>query len=266
MRLYTFFAILTACYSTAMAQNVSDTTAAVPEIEGITVPSKTLSDEPPFKRVFINGRPVVTKSEKKTGKAPITTLPAELRTPGAQEALKTRKDIQAYAHTPVEKMGSGKLVYTEMTDLSCLQCMQLLVDADGAMASYTEHLHRVHISLPIDAYSGTNLAAYYGKVAQQFGKFWEYRAIIINIENPNADSYTQALLDIGLEPRDIRKAILKNSRRYYRELDADVVLARRLGQEKPPAQFINGTPIGGAWLPFDTLGVFLDYELQRQVN
>jgi hypothetical protein len=215
--------------------------------------------------IFIAGKDVMASARK---------LPPPIKLDGAeQETLKDDKsryyinkriEIVPYKHNPMMGEEDAPLTIIEFSDLACLQCMGQLAQVDAILEQYANDIRRVHIYAPTDTSSPTQLAPFYGKVAQHFGKFWDYRKKIQSLTNVQGDAY----FDLATEQLDnkllVRRAAMNEAPKFYRELDADSHLFRKLDLKVSPLWVINGVRVGQeAGLPMEKLQVFLQYEKAR---
>ncbi len=202
---------------------------------------------------------------KRNYKAPPKTvdeLPKALRSERVKSALSTRKDITVYKHNPTLGPTNAPISIIEMTDLNCLQCMSFLKDADKVleMKKYKDKIKRTYIHLPVDLYNSTNPAAFYGKIAQEQGVFWQYRKELFSIDEIKDNTFIDKLVKVGGDPTKIRNLVRKNARKFYKELDADAMLAKNTGETRPPVIFVNGIKVGFN-IKVEELSALLDYEL-----
>ena len=106
-----------------------------------------------------------------------------------------------------------------------------------------------------------NLAAFYGKIAQRGGTFWKYREALITLEDPTPEKYFNTLLATGIDRALARRLLNTESRRMYRELDADANLARKLHIGEPPSFVVNTIMLGQQGVPLDNVAAVLTYQL-----
>ena len=220
---------------------------------------KTLSAEPGTPSITIGMLKVETRKDLKA-EAELAFTPPELRAPETTELLKRRFRFTPYAHDVTRGPANAPMTIVEFSDLSCVQCMADLKKAEGIYAQYQGRVRYVQVYLPVEAQRQTNLAAFYGKVAQRGGKYWEFRQALFDVKEPSPEAYFDALVKVGVSATDARRWITTDSRRFYRELDADAQLSRALGLDKPPHFFVNGIHVGDGGIARDLLPNVLSYE------
>jgi protein-disulfide isomerase len=220
---------------------------------------KVLSAEQAMPSISLGILKVETRKDLKTD-AEAAFTPASLRKAETEELLKRRFHFTPYAHDAWRGNGNAPITLVEFSDLSCVACMDDLQKADELYDSNKDNLRYIQVYLPVDSSHQTNLAAFYGKVAQRGGKFWEFRKALFNVKESSPEAYFDALVSAGVSATDARRWLATEARRFYRELDADAQLARALGLDKPPHFFIDGIHVGDGGIPRAQLADVLTYE------
>ncbi|PIZ31833.1 MAG: hypothetical protein COY40_00860 [Alphaproteobacteria bacterium CG_4_10_14_0_8_um_filter_53_9] len=225
---------------------------------------KVLTADPTLPTVTIGGRTVLTAEELKA-KEQAEDLGKAANNNPLKFKLQQQWQVKAYAHNPTRGKPDALVKVYEFSDLSCIQCMKYLTQADAAMKE-GKSIYQTQIHAPVSQYQDTNLAAFYGKVAQRSGKFWEYREALQTLEAPKPEDYFDILLKIGSNRAEVRKILNTESRRLYRELDADADLAMRVRVGEPPAFIINGSKVGDGGIPREEFEVVLAYQEKQAIR
>ncbi|MBI1308255.1 MAG: hypothetical protein GC129_00155 [Proteobacteria bacterium] len=223
-------------------------------------PVKPLPPELP--KVTIGGVPVITH-EMQIAEAVSESTPQAFKQRGMDEFLAHRANIIPYAHDPSRGELDAPVQVVLFEDLSCGQCLPQMAAIDAKLADYTSQTHVVQVLAASARYQDTNLTAFYGKVAQRVGKFWDYRAKVIAGNLTDPDALFDLLVDTGVPARTVRSMMQSEARRFYRELDADSLLARTFAVGKPPVVYVNGIRVGEGGLPLDKLSDVLSYVTGR---
>lgn len=224
------------------------------------VAQEEASDTTPKKPVImIFGKEVMTTQERQVLAAK-EAFPDTWEDPARKRLLKNRVQLPYYEHSPSIGPDDAPLLIVEMTDLSCVQCMDVVRRIEDVRAKYDGKVKLVHVHLPVDLYNATNPAAFYGRIASKAGTFWEYRAKVIDLKESPDNIYTEKLVETGLDRDTIRRLIRDETRRAYRELDADTMLGKKEGLERPPVYFINGVKVD-ADTEEQAIWDLVDYEL-----
>lgn len=219
---------------------------------------KDLTAAPELPTVTIGGKTVVTyaKSIENDLKA---AMPEAFAKSSDKDFLERRFNITPYAHSPARGDPKAPIVVYQFTDLSCGQCMPELAKIDAALQDISGSIYIRHIHAPMERFQDTNMPAFYGKIADRGGLFWEYRANLIH-ENPStSDAMFDLLVKTGVPIAEARSMMLTEARRFYRQLDADALLARTFGVGRPPTVFVNGIRVGDGGIPLDKLPEVLSY-------
>lgn len=210
----------------------------------------------------IGGKAVISKAELTANELNDTT-PEALRESHMLPQLDRRFSIMPYAHSPRRGPNDAKIRAVVFTDFSCGQCMPELAKIDAALAAISDTVQVIHIHAPMTRFQDTNMPAFYGKVAGRGGVFWKYRDLLVAKPTVDANVLFDNLLESGMNVTQARSLMLTDARRFYRELDADSLLARSFNISNPPVVFLNGIRVGFGGIPLEKLKDVLDYLHQR---
>lgn len=211
------------------------------------------------KKVTIMGQEVLGHKDR-LQKSLADKLPEELDNDVFLRLMTNRVEVPFLSHSPTQ--GSEKSIVTvvEMVDLNCNDCIKTLRMLDEARKKFAGKVRLVHVHLPFDLFTTTNPAAFYGKLAQKAGVFWQYREKIIQLESPSENVYLNILLDLGVSRQQMRNIIRSEARKFYQELDADTALGQKMGETHSPVIFINGIRLSEEEL-FDQIEALIQYEI-----
>lgn len=223
---------------------------------------KTIGAIPELPTVTIGGKSVISKAELTANELNDTT-PASLRDSMMLQQLDRRFSITPYAHSPKRGPNNANITAIVFTDFSCGQCMPELIKIDAALAAISDTVQTLHIHAPMTRFQDTNMPAFYGKVAARGGIFWKYRDLLLAKPTVDANVLFDNLVQSGMDVAEARSLMLTDARRFYRELDADSLLARSFSITNPPVVFVNGIRVGYGGIPLEKLKDVLDYLHQR---
>lgn len=247
----------------AKAENGHGEPAAHGKTEGQkSFSGKVIGAPPPLPTVTIGGKAVISLAESIAGDVKAVT-PKTLGATFEKAALERRFSITPYAHSPWRGDQKAPVQIIQFVDLSCGQCMPELAKIDAALQDISGSIYVRHIHAPMERFQDTNMPAFYGKIADRAGFFWEYRANLIQHTPANADAMFEELVKSGVPVADARGMMLTEARRFYRELDADTLLARTFGVGRPPVVFVNGIRVGDNGIPLEKLPDVLHYVTGR---
>lgn len=250
---------------------------------------KEIGAPPPLPSVTIGGKVVETKASA-MAKLQLATTPIPLQNPNYKLLLDRRIALTSYAHNPQQGQEQAadvlkfklipKIQVIELTDLACTACLSELAKLEPVLQDFSSSIVRTHIQVAKGVQQDTNLPAFYGKVAARSGTFWAYRQALLMLAGTQPtpqgssdstatiapDVALEALLATGLKERAVRQIMLSDARRFYRELDADQLLARHFALSTPPELLVNGIHLGGSTgLPLTLLRDVLTY-VQNRLN
>ncbi len=223
---------------------------------------KELTATPALPTVTIGGKTVMTYAQSIEEDLKIAT-PDAFKHSSDKDFLERRFNITPYAHSPARGDPKAPVTVYQFVDLSCGQCMPELAKIDAALQDVSGSIYIRHIHAPMERFQDTNMPAFYGKIADRAGLFWEYRANLIQQNPSTADAMFGLLVKTGVPVADARSMMLTEARRFYRQLDADALLARTFGVGRPPVVFVNGIRVGDAGIPLDKLPEVLSYVTTR---
>ncbi len=229
---------------------------------------KTIGAIPELPTVTIGGKSVISKAEQTANELNDTT-PEGIREPMMLQHLDRRFSVTPYAHSPKRGANGAQITAIVFTDFSCGQCMPELTKIDAALAGVSNTVQTIHIHAPMVRFQDTNMPAFYGKVAARGGVFWKYRDMLLAKPTVEANVLFDNLIASGMDVAQARSLMLTDARRFYRELDADSLLARSFGITNPPVVFVNGIRVGFGGIPLEKLKDVLDYlhkRIERGMN
>lgn len=219
---------------------------------------KVIGAIPELPVVTIGGKSVISRAEKTANELNDTT-PAGLRDSMMLQQLDRRFSINTYAHSPKRGPNDAKISAIVFTDFSCGLCMPELAKIDAALVGVSDTVQTIHVHAPMMRFQDTNMPAFYGKVAARGGVFWKYRDLLIAKPTTDANVLFDNLISSGMNVAQARSLMMTDARRFYRELDADSLLARSFSIANPPVVFLNGIRVGYGGIPLEKLKDVLEY-------
>ncbi|NBX86112.1 MAG: hypothetical protein EBQ80_02575 [Proteobacteria bacterium] len=218
-------------------------------------------------KITIGGKEVLTRTEQ-LAKDRAETTPEQLQGPEWQMLLDQRFNIIPYAHSPSKGENGAPIQVVIFEDVGCSKCHETLGRIDAALHDFVSQTQVLSIYAASNA-SGVagsegNQAAFYGKVAGRMQKYWDFRATMIESKPTTSEGLFDALIKSGLRERDVRSLMMTDARRFYRELDADTLLARTFAAGGDmPVVFVNGIRVGSGGIPLEKLSDVLAYVSAR---
>ena len=115
---------------------------------------------------------------------------------------------------------------------------------------------------PLEFHAKAPLAHLASAAANEQGKFWPYHdRLFASPGKLSRVDLKQHAVELGLEDTAFNACV--DSRKYQKQVDADMVAGEALGVSGTPAFFINGRPVYGA-MPFEAFRQVIDEELARR--
>jgi protein-disulfide isomerase len=211
-----------------------------------TSPTQTIDRDAILRRVTGLSLPEPPHADRVAGAgSSLQQMPTSLTSEAARNALINRAQVPFFTHNPVEGPDDAPVTVVELSDLSCVSCRATLKQVDAILTDFPEKVRRIHIYNPRNHYDPTPIGVFYSKVAQAEGMFWSYRKAVLDLTDTSEQAYRNAVLGLGIGTRNIDAAIRTDSRRFYRELDADLLSIKERDLDTTPVFFVNGVRIGG---------------------
>ena len=173
----------------------------------------------------------------------IKQLPAALQSPTVRKALTLPGLPDLPTSLPITGPVNAPILVLELTDLGCLDCRALSRQLDSLIAKYPHLVRRAF--LPLTGQSeghsaGFNTAAFLGKMAQNQGKFWEFRHAALNLNQVGVKQLTQAIISTGISQAKLRQGYFLAANSILPVLAAEQQYATRIHGTRAPTIFING--------------------------
>lgn len=151
-----------------------------------------------------------------------------------------KKNIRIYKFNPI-KNPKGFITIVEFNDLNCDEC--ILKSKEFYSAINVEDLKNIkfiykHINN--DKTKLVNQKTIYGMVANNFGKFWEYKNEILDGKNHSNEDIINSMMSLGIKKDQLYNTLMFESDRFYKNLDADNQFAQSIKSHTSPMFFIDG--------------------------
>jgi protein-disulfide isomerase len=208
--------------------------------------------------------------------APIRSLLAQERTAAARRAYVDRlKASTAVAITldpprvavsdggrPSKGPANAPVQIIEFSDFECPFCFRVNPTVAQLLSSYGDRLRLVYRHLPLPNHPNARPAAEASGCANEQGRFWEYHdRLFANQSKLTPPDLKQHAADLGLDTAKFNACV--DSRKFQKDVDADLDAAQLLGVSGTPHFFINGRALSGAQ-PLENFKAIIDEELARR--
>jgi protein-disulfide isomerase len=208
--------------------------------------------------------------------APIRSLLMEQRTTAARRAYVDRlKASTPVAVTldpprvavsdggrPSKGPGNAQVQIIEFSDFECPFCFRVNPTVAQVLTTYGDRVRLVYRHLPLPNHPNARPAAEASACANEQGRFWDYHdRLFANQSKLTGPELKQHAADLGLDAAKFNACV--DSRKFQKDVDADLDTAQLLGVSGTPHFFINGRPLSGAQ-PFENFKAIIDEELSRK--
>ena len=208
--------------------------------------------------------------------APIRSLLAQERTAAARrtyvDRLKTSTPIVitldpprvavSDAGRPSKGPANAPVQIIEFSDFECPFCFRVNPTVAQVLSTYGDRVRLVYRHLPLPNHPNARPAAEASGCANEQGRFWEYHdRLFANQSKLSAPDLKQHAADLGLDAAKFNECV--ESRKFQKDVDADLDAAQLLGVSGTPHFFINGRPLSGAQ-PLESFKEIIDEELARK--
>jgi protein-disulfide isomerase len=209
-------------------------------------------------------------------RAPIRSLLIQERTSTARDAYVDRLkqatpvsitlDPPRLAVSDAGRPGRGPenapVQIIEFSDFECPFCFRVTPTVASLLEAYGDRVRLVYRHYPLPNHPNARPAAEAAACAHEQGKFWEYHdRLFANQQQLGAADLKKHAVELGLDAGKFNACV--DSRKYQKDVDADMDAAQALGVSGTPHFFINGRPLSGAQ-PIENFRAIIDDELARK--
>ena len=226
--------------------------------------------------IHIGGRNVMQYLHESRVQDVKVELPEALRDLTFRKFFMRRKGFEVPPYAPHRGPNTSEVAIVEFSDPGCVTCQDDMKEFEKILEKskilqgreevpITRIIKQCHIYAASEAAGPLGLAAFYARVAERLGKFWEYREQIIHAKNMGEQDYFTLLVETGVPMSKIRTVAIHDSRQIYRELDADALKVEEKGFPNAPFWLVNGILVSKNYgVPLHLLDQVIAYEIQRQ--
>ena len=167
----------------------------------------------------------------------------------------------ADAGRPARGPAGAPVEIVEFSDFECPFCLRAFPTVAQVVKTYGDRVRLVYRHYPLQNHPHARPAAEASACANEQGKFWEYHDRLFGDPGHlTTPELKQHAAELGLDESKFDTCV--ETRKYQKDVDADIVAADAVGVTGTPAFFVNGRPISGA-MPFETFKQVIDEELGR---
>lgn len=150
------------------------------------------------------------------------------------------KKIKVYEFNPV-KNPKGIVTFIEFNDLSCKECLNKSNEIYNAIGEeMLQDMKIVYKHIQEKPNALVNKHAFYGALANKYGKFWEMKEHFRKKDYTEDDQVIDDLLKMGLKQNALFDVIMNSGDTFYKHLDVDAQYGMSLKSHASPMFFIDG--------------------------
>ena len=188
------------------------------------------------------------------------------------DTLKAKTPVKILLEPPREKVASAgrpsrgsataPVEIIEFSDFECPFCLKSYPVLKQVLTTYGDRVRLVYRHYPLPNHPDARPAAEAAACAAEQGKFWEYHDRLFENQARLSDTdLKQHAAALGLEAGKFTLCL--NTRKYQKDIDADIAAGKEVGVSGTPGFFINGRPLEGSQ-PFEAFKTIIDDELSRR--
>jgi protein-disulfide isomerase len=186
--------------------------------------------------------------------------------------LRAGKEVVSYLEPPrfaLDNEGApalgpdaAKVTLVEFSDFECPYCRSFLPTLRRLRDDYAERLRIVYRQFPLNSlHPNAAKAAEASLCAHDQGRFWEMHDLLFEERELEAGALFDRADRLGLDRADFDECM--DSGRHAARIQEDLREGSLAGVTGTPALFVNGIPVPGGAVPYETVAQAIDRELRR---
>jgi protein-disulfide isomerase len=158
---------------------------------------------------------------------------------------------------------NAPITLVEFSDFQCPFCGRFYPTLHRLAETYGDKLRIVYRQYPIASLHANAIkAAEASLCAHDQGKFWEAHDLMFQEQNRLTVRELKVMASrLGLKQDEFDRCL--DTGKYTEKVQTDIAAASRVGVTGTPALFVNGIPVEGGAVPYETVARAIDAELAR---
>lgn len=165
------------------------------------------------------------------------------------------------AGRPTRGPSSAPIEIIEFSDFQCPFCQSAFPTVTQVLKTYGDKVRLTYRHYPLPNHPDARPAAEASACAAEQNKFWEFHDRLFTQGKLTGADLKQHAAAIGLDTAQFNSCV--DSRKFQKDVEADLAAGNGVGVNGTPAFFINGRVVSGAQ-PFDVFKRVIDEELARK--
>ncbi len=164
---------------------------------------------------------------------------------------------------PAKGPANAPVTLVEFSDFQCPFCARFYPTLHRLAETYGDKLRIVYRQYPIASLHANAIkAAEASLCANDQGKFWEAHDLMFQEQNRLTVRELKVMANrLGMNQQEFDRCL--DTGKYTEKVQNDIAAAGRVGANGTPALFVNGIPIEGGAVPYETVARAIDAELAR---
>jgi protein-disulfide isomerase len=162
---------------------------------------------------------------------------------------------------PVRGAKDALVTIVQYSDFQCPFCSRVEPTMDKLLEDYKGKIRIAWHDFPLSFHPNAMPAAIVARVANESGKFWEMHKKLFEhqttLDRANLETYAG---EVGLNVAKVKAAL--DSKKYEKEINADIAAGSKIGVQGTPASFVNGIFVSGA-RPYEMFKAEVDKQLAK---
>ncbi|HEX5420514.1 MAG TPA: thioredoxin domain-containing protein [Gammaproteobacteria bacterium] len=185
---------------------------------------------------------------------------------GVKVLLKPLRVDVASADEPYEGPKNAPVALVEFGDFQCPYCAGLESTLAEVRKHYGDKVKLVFRQYPLESiHPQAFKAAEASMCAREQGKFWKLHDVMYGDQKKlSVPDLKASAKQLGINAKQFNQCL--DTGKYEKAIRADMLAGEKAGVSGTPALFVNGRPVPGGAVPYETLAKIIDDELTRQTS